>query len=74
MINNLKKDARGLFIGSVVALLCSGSVAAEPITVVSWGGSYGAAQEMRYSMMPQKTPESTLIVSPVQVCPRPVCR
>ena len=45
MVKNLKKDARGFFIGGVVALLCSGTVAAEPITVVSWGGSYGAAQD-----------------------------
>ena len=45
MVKNLKKNSRGVFIGGVVALLCSGSVAAEPITVVSWGGSYGAAQD-----------------------------
>ncbi len=32
-------------IGTTTAVLISGAAFAEPITVVSWGGSYGAAQD-----------------------------
>ncbi len=37
--------ARGLLIGGAVALMMSGAAYADPITVVSWGGTYGAAQD-----------------------------
>ena len=40
-----KGAARGLMIGAAVALMMSGTAYADPITVVSWGGTYGAAQD-----------------------------
>ena len=32
-------------VGAALAVLMSGAASADPITVVSWGGSYGAAQD-----------------------------
>ena len=36
---------KNLAMGTAMALVMTGTAYAEPITVVSWGGSYGAAQD-----------------------------
>ena len=48
MKSSYRCSAPKLFAGGVsaaAAILASSAVLAEPVTVVSWGGSYGAAQD-----------------------------
>ncbi|MEM8572768.1 MAG: ABC transporter substrate-binding protein, partial [Pseudomonadota bacterium] len=40
-----KSVGAGLAVTAVTSFLFAGAATAEPITVVSWGGSYGDAQD-----------------------------
>jgi len=41
----LSNQIKHVMVGAAATLLVAGTAVAEPITVVSWGGSYGAAQD-----------------------------
>jgi len=41
----MRNKIKHAMVGTAASLLVAGAVVAEPITVVSWGGSYGAAQD-----------------------------
>lgn len=61
--------------GAAVTMLVAGTAVAEPVTVVSWGGTYGAAQDKAlFNDASKNTGIEIIRESPVPACQKPAYR